>query len=481
MVVIGSGAGGAITAATLAEAGRHVLILEEGPTTAAGASVMHSPEAMRTLYRHAGLSPILAKSAIAFVEGRCVGGSTEVNSGFWHRPPATAIARWAQRYGVRDLAEDQLGEVLVDIERTLRPATSGGDLPPSSQVFGAGLRALGLPARETPRLQRGDPTRSQFESQTKASMSRTYLPRATAAGATLVSGCRARRLHHRDGRVAEVEVVFARKEGGSERRRIRARTVFVCGGAVQTPALLRRSGIKRRIGDSLRIQPMLKVAARFDDRLDAHASVMPVYQMRDPGCDFFFGGSVFTPGFLGMCLSDHWPENEPALEDWRQMGIYYTACRGSARGTVRVFPGTGEAIIRYPISRQDQLNLSMGMAKLCEVLFAGGSTRVYPGVRGVPSLRDPDDVRRLLASSGRHGIPVRRMSISTVHVTSSCPMGENLDHCPVDSFGKVRDFDNLHLADASIIPDAPGVNPQGTVMALALRNARHFLDRGGAG
>ena len=60
-------------------------------------------------------------------------------------------------------------------------------------------------------------------------------------------------------------------------------------------------------------------------------------------------------------------------------------------------------------------------------------------------------------------------------------MGEAERHCPVDSFGRLRGFDNVRVSDASIIPDAPGVNPQGTVMALALRNVRHFLSERDSG
>jgi choline dehydrogenase-like flavoprotein len=90
-------------------------------------------------------------------------------------------------------------------------------------------------------------------------------------------------------------------------------------------------------------------------------------------------------------------------------------------------------------------------------------------------LTSSDDVRKLMATAGPSGFPAGRLSISTVHISSSCPMGENEAVCPVDSHGRLRGFDNIYLGDASIIPDAPGVNPQGTVMALALRNARYFL------
>lgn len=472
-LVIGSGAGGAITAATLAEAGRDVLVVEEGPRADTLQAPTHSPQAMQTLYRNAGLAPILGNRSIAFVEGRCVGGSTEVNSAFWHRPPEDATERWRRDYGVRDLTGEDLKATFEELEAALGVGTTPGDaLAPSSRVFGRGLEIVGAPAVETPRVQTGDVTASQFGAGAKRSMSRTYIPRAIAAGARLWSDCRVTRIEHERGRVARA--LASRIEAGRTRRlAIEAEEVFVCGGAIQTPALLRASGVRRNVGNSLRIQPMLKVAAVFDEVLDGHKSVMPVYQLRDPQSGVFLGGSVFSPGFLGMTLAERWPENEDALRDWRRSALYYAACRGSGAGRVRVVPFTGEAVVRYRTSREDQRNLSAGLARLCEVLFAGGARRIYPGLRGAAPLETPEaalDFRRDL-------IPMAQLSLSTVHVTSSCPMGENDRVCATDSFGRVAGFENLHIADASVVPDAPGVNPQGTVMALALRNARHFLSR----
>ena len=91
VLVVGSGAGGAVTAAALAEAGFSVLIAEEGPPVDLQGRPTHSPEALRDLFRCGGLTPILGKPSIAFVEGRCVGGSTEVNSALWHRTPPSAL------------------------------------------------------------------------------------------------------------------------------------------------------------------------------------------------------------------------------------------------------------------------------------------------------------------------------------------------------------------------------------------------------
>jgi choline dehydrogenase-like flavoprotein len=172
-----------------------------------------------------------------------------------------------------------------------------------------------------------------------------------------------------------------------------------------------------------------------------------------------------------MALSDRWPENEPLLRSWRRMGLYYAACRGSAKGSVRAFPGTGDAIVRYSVSREDRQNLVGGLARLCDVLFAGGAKRVIPGIRNRAPFESPAEAHRVLEST----IAPADLSLSTVHVSSSCPMGEAEGICPVDSYGRLRGFENVRIGDASVIPDAPGVNPQGTVMALALRNVRHFL------
>ena len=96
VLVIGSGAGGAVTAATLAKAGFSVIVAEEGQRINTENISTHSTEAMKLLYRNRGMTPIFGNTTIAFVEGSCVGGSTEVNSAFWHRTPEEAIKRWIE-------------------------------------------------------------------------------------------------------------------------------------------------------------------------------------------------------------------------------------------------------------------------------------------------------------------------------------------------------------------------------------------------
>jgi choline dehydrogenase-like flavoprotein len=471
VLVIGSGAGGAVVAATLAEAGFEVVIAEEGPDVQDSVERANSPESIHRQYRNGGLTPIMGNPRIAYMEGRCVGGSTEINSGFWHRTPASVLASWQVKYG---LVTDNLlkfSGIFEELEQELKPVRiDGGSLPASSRLFLRGLEALDWPADETPRLQTGETHISQFHPGVKRSMSATYLPRAIKAGATLMVECQVSKILRSGDTVTGVEALV-RREGEAKRIEIRSDYVWACGGAVQTPTLLRRSGIRKNVGDNLQIHPMLKVVAEFEEDLNAHQSVMPVYQIRDAGSDVFIGGSAFTPGLMAMALGEAGNDVGIVETTWRQSAMYYASVKSQARGRVRTLLGGRTPIPRFNLNGTDETNLTVGLLRLVEVLFHGGAKRIFPGIVGQAPWSSLSEAKKDLTSP----LDANRMLLSTVHMTSTCPMGENLDITAADSFGKVHGLNNLYLADASAVPDAPGVNPQGTVMALALINAKNFV------
>lgn len=471
VLVIGSGAGGATTAASLAERGYDVLVIEEGPDVDTSRRATNSPSAFAELYRDRGLTPILGKQSIAYVEGRCVGGSTEVNSAFWHRLSAECYDRWRGDAMLADCTVDGMQGYFERLERDLSVSylDPGQPLPRSSERFRRGIEAVGWRYTEVPRCQKD--SKNAFAAGAKQSMQRTFLPKALAAGASLIADCRARRLQIRGSRVTGVLVDGSGAEGGALRE-IRADYVFVCGGAIQSAALLRRSGIRRNVGENLRLHPMIKAAALFDEEIGADEEPLPVYQVNELRPNISIGGSVFTPGFLAMLLADHGQPGIEGMRDWNRMALYYAATRAMNRGTIRTIPGGVSAVVRYRLTGADQLLLSTGLSHLGEILFAAGARAVYPSLRSFPVLRSVDDCRGMR----KNPVPLAAMSLSTVHAFSSCPMGENPDLCATDSFGKVRDIDNLYVNDASLLPDSPGVNPQGTIMAIALRNSDHFAD-----
>jgi choline dehydrogenase-like flavoprotein len=241
---------------------------------------------------------------------------------------------------------------------------------------------------------------------------------------------------------------------------------------VQTPALLRRSGIHEHIGSSLRLHPTVKVVARFPETVNSAQMGVPVHQVKEFAPRLSFGCSISSPPFLALGLLDHPAGVERIHHDWPKMAAYYAMIAGQGRGTVRTVPNFQDPLVRYHLPDPDRVALAEGLRKLSQVLFESGAVEVYPGLTDFPALSSPDELRRLPEI-----LPMGRGNLMTIHLFSSCPMGEDKSKCPVNSFGQLRGFKNLFVADASLLCTAPGVNPQGSVMAFARRNVFHFLGR----
>jgi len=477
VLVVGSGAGGATTALELATRGRDVLVLEEGLDHSSTGYGGTPPEGMRRLYRQRGMAPIVGPAPIGYVEGCCLGGSTEINSGFWHRTPREILLRWKSQFDLADSSPEELAEHFEWAEQQVGVSLYPGPHPSSTAVFERGIRAMGWSGEEVPRTAPGcrstNTCAQGCPSGAKQGMSRSLLPRAREAGVRVLTGCRVDHLIRRRDRI--VGVVASLRDEGDVCRQVRldAEHVFVCGGPTETPALLRRSGIKQRVGNSLRIHPMLKVVAHFEERIDAHRSVLPLLQVKEFWPEISLGGAFFTPGHVAMALSENWTELGPEMADYRSMASYYVAVKGVGRGSVRPsLLDQGAPLIRYSLTGDDLRHLSAGLARLSALLLAAGAKAVYPGVHGLPAIRNEIEAVRWLDEL----LPRAALALTTVHAFSSCPMGERMGRCATDSFGRVTGFENLYVNDASLLPDSPGVNPQGSVMAFARRNAVHFAE-----
>lgn len=475
VIVIGSGAGGAVTALELALAGREVLVLEEGARFTVADYGRSPAEAMKRLYRRRGMMPILGRVPIGYVEGCCVGGSTEINSGFWHRVPGEILARWGAQYELADAAESTLSPHYAWAEQKLGVRRSERPWPASTQVFARGIEAMGWSYDEVERAAPGcrhtNACASGCPTGAKQGMSFGLWPAAEAAGAKLVTGCRALHLLRRGDRVTGV-IARLRDPSGERIVRLDADAVFVCAGPTETPALLQRSGIRYHVGGTLRVHPYLKVAARYDEEIDAEKSVLPLVQVKEFAPELSMGGAFFTLGHLAMTLSENWPENRGEMAAHRHMAQFYVGVRGSGRGSVRPsLMSPDNALIRYDLSSVDLKNLSVGLSRLSSILLASGARVVHPAVWGIPAIRTERESVRWLDET----LSPSALSLVTVHAFSSCPMGERTDRCAADSYGRVHGFANLHLNDASMLPDSPGVNPQATVMAFARRNTLRFV------
>lgn len=464
VLIIGSGAGGAVTAWMLADAGREVTIVEEGPWIDPDALEPFSLEEMVAKYRHGGLSAALGTPGIAYAEGRCVGGSTEINSGLYHRLPADLAEEWRLDYQIEEFRPDELDRYAETIERTLAVSTLTGAPPPASAVLERGATKLGWRAVEFQRVF----SENNEGRAVKQTMARTLLPRALEAGAKLIPECTVLRLIRQGDVITGAKCERRHPDGRTEQLTIRAEEIFVCAGAIQTPNVLQKSRIRSGVGGGLKLHPTIKIGARFAQPLD-HGDV-PMHRVTEFAPNLTIGGSASSRGHVALALADCSADYREALDDWEQVAVYYAAIRSEGSGRVLALPGLRAPLVTYRLTDGDMSRLARGLLHLGEVLLAAGARELYPSVIGGRVVRRVDEL-----ASWWDTVTRSRTNLMTVHLTSTLRMGEDRSRAATDSFGRVWGFRNLRVNDASLLPDAPGVNPQAAVMAIAARNSTHFL------
>ena len=262
-------------------------------------------------------------------------------------------------------------------------------------------------------------------------MTRTFIPRALRAGCKLVPNARARRLTRAGSRWV---VHLERTLPGAKltRHELHCESLFVCGGAIQTPALLLASGISQNVGRSLRMSATVKVIASFPEAINSCGMGVPVHQVREFSPRLNIGCSISNPPYLSLAMLDHAEHFKEVYDGWPAMAAYHAAVSGGV-GAVRKLPFFRDPIVTYRLTDTDMRDLADGLRKLCEILFAAGAETLYPSVAGLAPLRTPEDLSRI-----PDRLPDAGTNLMAVHLFSSCPMGEDRSRCVTDSFGKVH-------------------------------------------
>ncbi len=467
VLVVGSGPGGATTAALLAEAGLDVLLLEEGRDLPLDSAPAHSLEEMAQKYRNDGLTPALGRTKVTYVEGRCVGGASEINAGLYHPPAAETLDQWANRYELTEFGAQELAPHISAIEEQVGIGRRPDGVGPHSRTLVEGAEAMGWKHREMLRFWRY-PSGDQMG--VRRSMRETLVPRALAAGCRLLAGTRVQRLLRKGQRIVGA-VGLASTEAGAHRVIVRSRFTFVCAGAIQTPLLLRRSGLKGRIGNTLSLNPMIRVAARFPGPINDPSLGVPVQQVEEFKPTMTLGCSHSSLAHLALWMPGGPEQRARALEQWQRTAIFYVKVVASDRGVVRNLPVFREALVRFPVSQVDLKLLGLGLSRLSRLLFAAGAESIFSPLVGGSPLTTPSDAETLESALTHENV-----SLTAIHLHSTCPMGGDEQKGVTDPWGQVWNTQALWLNDSSLLPETPGINPQGLILALARRNILRWLE-----
>ncbi|MEV6833770.1 GMC family oxidoreductase [Streptomyces sp. NPDC051133] len=466
-VVIGSGAGGAMAARTLARAGLDVVVLEEGHHHGTEAFGRRTPlDRFTELYRDGGASVAVGNPPLLLPTGRAVGGTTVVNSGTCYRTPVHVLARWSGDFGF-SLA-DGFGPYLDEAERTLQVATQPVDvLGDNGRLALAGARELGWQASPLRRNAPGCRGSCQCvvgcPTGAKQSVQLSVLPDACAAGAGIVTGARVERVlvdADRPGGPRAAGVRLYGKDGGAE---ILAPLVVVAAGALQSPPLLRRSGLGRhpRLGRNLSVHPATSVAGRFARPVTAWKGVLQSVGVEEHhGAGILIEATATPPGMGSFVLPGLGAELRRELEGADRLATLGAMIADRPSGRVL---GRDRTLIRYDVDPRDGDRLVRAVRAMGELLFAAGAEEVLTGVPHTPRVRDLPQLDAVLART-----TVRQLHLSAYHPTGTIAAGADSQRFPADPAGRLRGVQGVLIADASALPSCPQVNPQLSIMAAAL-------------
>src|SRR5256712_5089065 len=273
-VVVGSGAGGGVVAAELSAAGKDVIVLEEGGYYNEADFNQLELAMMRKLYYQGGFAAT-SDAGVALIAGGCLGGGTVINYTTSFRSPDWLRDEWAQRHGLAAFATDEYTSSLDAVYERLGVNLSHSRVSARERVLERGLRQLGWHVGYMPRNVQGctQDERCGFcgygcQIGAKQSTLKTYLMDAYRRRAPLIVNCTVDRVLIEDGRAVGVRATVRQPEMPALPLIVRSRAVVAAAGAIATPGLLQRSGLRSKpVGSWLRLHPSTAVSGIFDESI----------------------------------------------------------------------------------------------------------------------------------------------------------------------------------------------------------------------
>lgn len=486
VVVVGSGPCGAVVAHQLAQGGRRVLLLEEGPPFVPSEFELEGSRSMARTMREGGLRSTRG-TILPTMQAIALGGGSLVNSAICVRPPDSVFRRWSTGFDLAVTDRTRLDRHYDAVQDFLGIGPTPEDvLGRRNTLFRDGCDALGYGSEPMPRNVRG--CRGSGEcftgcrARAKQSMDISYIPDAIRHGARVLSSLQVQEVLHDGARATGVRGQVAEPFTGrlSHRFRVRARAVVLAAGCMATPVLLQKSGNlanrSGQVGENLQFHPGVAIAGFFPERTDPQFGATQGYQ----SLDFLDEGfkletlwappsviAVRMPGF-GHPLQQMFAEL-PTMAVWDAIASTHRSL-----GSVRPRRRGLDPVLTWHLHPDDVGILARALWVLAEIFFAAGATRIVPGVNGLPEILHSREEAEVLR---RHPIRAGDLVCGGNHAFCTTRMHGDPTRGVVDEYGRCHDLENLYIADTGIFPQCPSVNPMFTGMALAHRQGEQLLDR----
>ena len=495
VAIVGSGAGAGITAELLTQAGLSVVLVEEGPLRSSTDFHQRESEAYPALYQESAARKT-ADKAITILQGRCVGGSTTVNWTSSFRTPTPTLEHWRAQFGLADFGAEAMAPWFQQAERRLNIGPWLMAPNDNNELLRRGATALGMTA---PMIQRnvkgcwnlgscgmGCPTNA------KQSMLVTTIPAALERGATLLVQTRAEALELKGDRVETLRCVPVALDGqpaGAGAVRITARHFVVAGGAINSPALLLRSGTPDphgHLGRRTFLHPVVISAALFERAIEGwNGAPQTIYsdhfletQPLDGPIGYKLEAPPIHPVIFASTLPGFGREQADLLAQFPKTHALLALMRDGfheqspgGRVTLR---SDGSPLLDYPLNDFVMDGARRALLSMAEIQFAAGAQVVQPVHEMAQRYTSWSQAREAIAA-----LPMRPLltRVVSAHVMGGCAMAGDERRGVLRPDGTHWQIANLSVHDGSIFPTSIGANPQLSIYGIVNRLATGLAKR----
>lgn len=494
VAIVGTGAGGGVTAELLTRAGLSVVLVEEGPLMSSSDFRQIEAEAYPALYQESASRKTRDK-AITILQGRCVGGSTTVNWTSSFRTPPATLAFWRERFGLSEFTEAALAPWFEQAEARLSIGDWLTAPNENNELLRTAANRLGISAAGIRRNVKGcwnlGSCGMGCPTNAKQSMLVTTLPAALDAGATLLVRTRVAALELTGGRVQALRCQPMAADGtaGPGGTRIVARHVVVAGGAINSPALLMRSGVpdpRGHLGRRTFLHPVVISAAVFEQTVAGwQGAPQTLYsdhflhtQAIDGPIGYKLEAPPLHPIIFSTTLAGFGREQAALLRQFPHshalLALMRDGFHDEAPGGVVHLRGDGTPELDYPLTPFVMDGARRALLSMAELQFAAGAQQVIPVHEMAGPQRSWEQARQTIAALPMEPLLTRVVS---AHVMGGCALAGSEALGVTRPDGVHWQVDNLSVHDGSLFPTSIGANPQLSIYGLVNRLASGLAKR----
>ncbi len=493
--IIGTGAGAGITAELLTKAGLDVVMVEEGSLKSSSDFKMNEAEAYPQLYQESAARKTKDK-AINILQGRTVGGSTTVNWTSSFRTPASTLKFWQTNFGLNDYTEAALAPWFIQAEKRLN--IGPWLMPPNenNELLRKGAAKLGIPSAAILRNVKGCwnlgycgmgcPTNA------KQSALVTTIPAALNAGAKLITETRAQTFEFVGDKAQALVCVPVTPNGdkaSDKTLRITAKHFVVAGGAINSPALLKRSKAPdphALLGTRTFLHPTVISAAHAEQRVAGHTGApQTIYsdhfldtQAIDGPIGYKLEAPPIHPVLFGSTISGFGKEATQSMSKFMHTHALLALMRDgfheqSPGGKVEL-ASDGNPVLDYPLTPYVMDGARRALLTMAEIQFAAGMVKVFPVhemAAGFSTWRE--------AKAAIEAMPMQPYltRVVSAHVMGGCGMASDATRGVVQPDGTHWQLSNLSVHDGSLFPTSIGANPQLSIYGITNRLATQLAKK----